>query len=418
MLLPLLALAVGTFIIFQALLSSFIEVTDETVGQIQPNNNIRQQMLEARNTLDDYVLSGEPAARRQLLEESRALDRAFKVFLGARFSHPQEEVAARSARDEWNLAKREILLFSRGRHRGMEPGARLSMDRIDLHLNRGTAKLREANEVDVKEIRGELLAAKAGRTRNLALIGTALLVGVMVAGAAGTITARSILRPLGVLGEGVQRLGSGQLSYRIPALGEDEVGRLAEAFNGMAQRLEIDQAALQELATHDGLTGLYNAREFYRRLGEEISRSARYGLSMGLLMIDIDRFKAVNDDFGHRAGDKVLVKVSGLIAGAIRPIDKVARYGGEEFVVILPQTAGADVLAAAERIRQTVAGETYPVGEDRTIKLTISVGAAAYPGDSRSEEELIRRSDEALYAAKRAGRNTVRRWQKGGEKAA
>jgi diguanylate cyclase (GGDEF)-like protein len=126
-------------------------------------------------------------------------------------------------------------------------------------------------------------------------------------------------------------------------------------------------------------------------------------------MVDLDHFKAVNDQHGHLGGDAILRQVGTLLAGTIRTIDVVARYGGEEFVLILPETAtdGAEVFA--ERLRETISGHQFDIGGDSNLHLTCSVGVATFPSTRvASTEDLFARADEALYRAKSGGRNQVR----------
>ena len=165
--------------------------------------------------------------------------------------------------------------------------------------------------------------------------------------------------------------------------------------------LEKANAELASLATTDGLTGLKNHRAFQERLAEEASRAARYGTSLSLVLLDVDRFKQYNDTYGHPAGDAVLMAVAHTLQREARDTDLVARYGGEEFVLILPQTDLEGASAFAERLRSTVESRSWPV---RAV--TASFGVAAL----RLEEggsELITRADEALYQSKAAGRNRV-----------
>jgi diguanylate cyclase (GGDEF)-like protein/PAS domain S-box-containing protein len=168
--------------------------------------------------------------------------------------------------------------------------------------------------------------------------------------------------------------------------------------------------ALKRLAIRDDLTGLYNRREMVHLLKEETSRADRHHRSVSLIMLDIDAFKKVNDTYGHLAGDKVLQQIARTIEDSVRSFDRVARYGGEEFAVILPETAGADALIVAERIRVRVASQLFPIshehGIDVQIPLTISSGFATITaGREKAMEDLIREADEGLYMAKHAGRN-------------
>lgn len=172
------------------------------------------------------------------------------------------------------------------------------------------------------------------------------------------------------------------------------------------ERLEA-RHKLEQMAITDGLTRLYNHRYFQLRLKEEIARAQRYGLPVGLLMIDIDHFKRVNDLHGHSAGSAVLTAIAELMRQKVRESEIVARYGGEEFSVILPLTAAREAAVAAKRLREAVATHRFEIAEDVFLRLTISVGVAAYPEHGKTPEELVSQADAALYAAKEAGRNRV-----------
>ena len=163
---------------------------------------------------------------------------------------------------------------------------------------------------------------------------------------------------------------------------------------------------IQRQATTDGLTGLANHKAFYEILERELWRSRRYGGTLSLIMIDVDNLKKINDVYGHRAGDRVIREISRRIKECIRQIDTAARYGGDEFAVILPNTSLADATVAAERMVDAVANSPI-IWEKKQVGLSISVGLGQY-GAEVSPEDVTSRSDQALYTAKQAGKNTVR----------
>lgn len=163
---------------------------------------------------------------------------------------------------------------------------------------------------------------------------------------------------------------------------------------------------IQRQAMTDGLTGLANHRRFYEILERELWRSRRYGGQISVIMIDIDNLKKINDAYGHRAGDKVIKEISKKIKLCIRQVDTAARYGGDEFAIILPKTPLSDALVAAERMVDAVAHSPITWRKEH-IELSISVGLGQYEADI-SPEEITSSSDQALYMAKQAGKNTVR----------
>jgi diguanylate cyclase (GGDEF)-like protein len=163
---------------------------------------------------------------------------------------------------------------------------------------------------------------------------------------------------------------------------------------------------IYRLVATDGLTGLSNRRAFEDALGREFSRSTRYGRAMSVLMIDVDHFKRVNDVHGHLAGDAALRQVGAALRGNIRRDDLAGRMGGEEFAVLLPEIEHADALRVAEKLRACIR-ERRIVYEGASIPLSVSVGVATRSERDKQPVDLLRRADEALYAAKRAGRDRV-----------
>ncbi|MDQ1695961.1 MAG: two-component system, cell cycle response regulator [Frankiaceae bacterium] len=163
----------------------------------------------------------------------------------------------------------------------------------------------------------------------------------------------------------------------------------------------------QRLSVTDGLTGLGNYRFFQTTLTREIERAVRFQRPLALLMLDLDLFKEVNDVHGHQVGNVVLVEVAERLRVEVREVDVVARYGGEEFVVVLPETAGEGAGLTADRICAAIRGRPFDVGEIR-LPVTISIGVAVFPAQGDGAATLIRAADEALYAAKAAGRDQWR----------
>lgn len=164
----------------------------------------------------------------------------------------------------------------------------------------------------------------------------------------------------------------------------------------------------QRLSITDGLTGLWNFRYFQMQFGKEIERATRFGRPLGLLMVDIDRFKDVNDTYGHQRGDTVLVELAQRVKAEIREVDTVARYGGEELVLILPETDLEGAIHVAQRICDAV--RHRPFGDSVTpdeppLPITVSVGVAVFPQHGSTPAGVLRAADDALYVAKRSGRD-------------
>lgn len=164
--------------------------------------------------------------------------------------------------------------------------------------------------------------------------------------------------------------------------------------------------AVHHLATRDALTELPNRRHFIEAVDREIARAVRHGRPLAICLVDVDRFKPVNDRFGHIAGDGVLRQLAGILRRFARSEDMAARIGGEEFAVLLPETDVAAARAFAERLREAVATDTFTL-DGESHRLTISIGIAGLADGREERSHLMKAADAALYRAKNEGRNRV-----------
>lgn len=265
----------------------------------------------------------------------------------------------------------------------------------------------------ISELSAESAFKQVRHFRDVSLLVIALL--LVLVSAAGYRLGLLIARPLDLLTKAAGEVAAGDLAVDLPeAPGGGEVGYLTDVFNHMVSRLregrrELDlihetlrkkNEELELLSTTDSLTGLDNHRELMRRLDNEEARCKRERRSFSVLVGDVDHFKQYNDAFGHPAGDEVLKAIAEIMRESARPVDCVARYGGEEFVVLMPDTGAVEALELAEHIRARVAAKKF-TGR----KMTLSIGVATFPEDADSAEGLISIADEALYQAKREGRD-------------
>jgi diguanylate cyclase (GGDEF)-like protein len=207
--------------------------------------------------------------------------------------------------------------------------------------------------------------------------------------------------------------GSGTAEDKVRGLDLGAIDFVTKPFDAFELRARVRAALrtkrLQDLliehAHVDPLTGLPNRRALMVRLQQEWARIQRHGGTLSLVMGDIDRFKKINDAYGHSIGDKVLQEVAQVLAGQCRQIDLPARYGGEEFAILVPDETAARAVRLAERCREGIENIRVPAGAE-IVRTTASFGVADATG-LPSADALIARADEALYAAKDAGRNTV-----------
>lgn len=161
---------------------------------------------------------------------------------------------------------------------------------------------------------------------------------------------------------------------------------------------------MKQLAYVDGLTGIHNRRFFEMRIVEELERAGRFQGRVSVIMVDIDHFKKMNDEFGHLLGDEMLRSVSSILKQQLRKVDMVCRYGGDEFAIVVPETTGESAVRVAEKLRRQIETHFFP-GVPRQV--TISCGVADYPAHGITRDEVVAAADSALYQAKQLGRNKV-----------
>jgi len=256
--------------------------------------------------------------------------------------------------------------------------------------------------VVVQEVEATTAFASVRELRNTVLL-IALAGALLVAAFAWALVVR-LIRPIEALVEGARAVSGGDYSHEVRVLSRDEFGYVCAVFNEMTRALRATHGQLEKMARTDELTGLFNRRHLDAALEAELARARRDGAPLGVLMLDLDHFKAFNDRFGHPEGDARLRAVAELLRGQLRPTDTVARYGGEEFTVLLPGSPQGESARIAERIRRRL-GELRS-GTANAVT-TGSFGLAEWPDDGETAKELIAAADAALYEAKRRGRDQI-----------
>ena len=231
-------------------------------------------------------------------------------------------------------------------------------------------------------------------------VAVGMLIGVALASAVVTLWLRARIVPVA---RAIERIAEGSTQAAIPAFEGGLGGRLASGLRALAATL----AETHDAATTDKLTGIANRPAILAALFSEVERAGRYDRPLAVAFADIDLFKAVNDTYGHEAGDVVLRGVAATLHANLRTADTLGRYGGEEFMVILPETDTVAAAALAEKLRQLVLGAKYPIEGHGTVSVTVSIGVAVGVGRTLRVEALVRDADAAMYSAKSLGRNQV-----------
>lgn len=233
-----------------------------------------------------------------------------------------------------------------------------------------------------------------------AALGGGMLVGLLATAAVVSLWLRARIVPVVQV---VERIADGDVDAAIPPFRGGLGGRMAAAVDSVARKL----AETHDAATTDRLTGIANRPAILATLFSEVERAERYDRPLAVAFVDIDMFKAVNDTYGHEAGDAVLRGVAATLRGNLRSADTVGRYGGEEFMVVLPETGPDAAATLAEKLRQLVMAAPFEVAGQGAIAVTVSIGVAIGVGRTLRVDALVRDADAAMYSAKALGRNQV-----------
>jgi len=196
------------------------------------------------------------------------------------------------------------------------------------------------------------------------------------------------------------------ISTKVPFNRPDKLPALIGFSTDVTELFNLKEE-FKKRANTDPLTNLYNRRFFTKQAGREYQRAKRYSLSMTLMSIDIDHFKSINDQYGHPAGDQVLIKVAKQLQENLRQTDILARIGGEEFSILLPETSSQSAMIFAERIRENQSKLTITGDWQGSITLSVSIGISSFLSSDVAFDDLFSRADKALYQAKNSGRNKV-----------
>lgn len=387
--------------------TAIVEAEDEILPAIRLQNLIGIAIMPP----NDYLATGDREEIVHFSEAAAVVDSAFDRLAKRSFDHPEEKGRVQEALGFW-LASRQTAstLLGVSEPVGNQEAARL-MALMDSQAMQATKSLGAIFSIAQEERKDELRRANNAYRRMTRWVVFLSAAGLFAGAVIVVLLDRHLSRPIRTLTEGAVRIGGGNLDHRIEVGTGDELEVLAEEFNRMAVILHEDQETLKHLAMHDGMTGLLNHREFHRRLNEEFSRAQRHQRPLTLMMIDVDHFKKFNDTHGHPQGDMLLKLISEAIKESVRQSDIVARYGGEEFAVLVVETALPEATALGWRIQKRI----HDLGSEMVrlitdadgAPVTVSVGAASYPNDAATAEDLVQSADQMLYMAKKKGRNQV-----------
>lgn len=407
------AILIGTVNIFfsRRVVFVFEETLKRGREEILPSLELQRSIQAAIIPPNDYLVTGSRKEQIRFAGMAAEIDAAFERMSRVDPRHSAERELLQETLGYWIVTRHTAETLLALPDPKSNPMAARLMARMDYLGSRTTGALGNVFAVSQQEWEGEL--ANATRVYDRLWQGTLLITTTGLGIGIGLLVwlTKRLIEPIVRFSEGARRLADGELGHRFEIATGDELEMLAADFNRMAIALQENHAALKHLASHDGLTGLINHREFYLRLKEGFARSQRYERPMTLLMIDLDHFKKFNDAYGHPKGDLLLKMVSEAIKESVRESDIVARYGGEEFAVLLPETAFREGFTLAERIRAKISGSGQEMvraitGKEKST-VTASIGIASFPVDATTADRLVYVADKALYAGKNAGRNRI-----------
>ncbi len=405
MLLPLIILAAAGYYIYLNTVDSFDAVLDDVFLQVLPTGELREKLYQVSLPVTNHLISSSQEERNKYEILKQQLDTLYTDLLDIiddNASIADKKILSRSY-EEWQAAAvhaDELIFF---RQQLTEQQVTGLFNQFDEHLGMSIDRIvifQQNTNQDIINKRNKVARhLKNVQFLSIVSILAAFLVAVLIA----YFFIRNVVAPLQVIETGAEKFGAGDFHHRLAIDSGNELGKLARTFNDMADKLE-------EIATRDSLTGLLNKKEIVRILEAELERARRHAASVSIMMLDLDYFKAINDTYGHPAGDVVLVTAARLIEKHVRGIDYVGRYGGEEILIVLPATTEVESVEIAERIRRSLASTPITVADTQRINLTASIGIAIFPADGEAQRTLLSHADQALYQAKGAGRNQVIRY--------
>lgn len=408
MLVPFLLLAGGALVSFEGAIDSFEKQENVGLEELFPLARIEGLLLDISGVINVESFVSKTVSVTEFEKTAADINYNFKIILTRPSQLPERNESIYRIQEEWNQLEELGLEIVESSIQASKANKSTKISKFQIKLQKILQNVQELNyRLIAFQNTENLRQAQLVRERVRLLVAIIFLLALTIAVICAYALSRSILVPLYQLQEGVKHLADGNFKYRIKLKTQDEFSRLANTFNAMAGSLEQSQTDLERLATLDGLTEVYNRREFNRWLSVEFERSRRDEHPVSLIMVDLDHFKQLNDTYGHQAGDAALCCVAQLLRKEVRPGDIVSRYGGEEFAIILPKSSAEDSVAVAHRIRREIAIQPIRISSEDRIHLTASLGLATFPSDVKSEESLLRKADQALFQAKKLGRNRV-----------
>jgi diguanylate cyclase (GGDEF)-like protein len=402
-LLPLVALSVVSVAVLNEQEAAFSESVEESVTTLLPLSTLEHYLQRALvDELEEQTGQSSP----NFAALSDVID---KTFAGIETVDRGSGIASEvdEAQQAWASARPSVRRLIEQVRRLPQGQADAADDvRARIELQAAIDDVAKARRQLTAVVKGRYLRAIAERHRQLRWLVAGWAVTLFAAALLVTAFVRSLLRPIHELGRAARSMGEGVPGVRAPVAGNDELTVLAERFNEMAAYWEASRQSLLTEAAQDPLTGVLNRRGVLAALETDLAAHAREQAPLSLFMIDLDRFKAINDQFGHSAGDRALVWVVARLREMLREGDRLGRYGGDEFLAVLPRTT----LAQAQDIARRIEASLNEAAARESARPGASIGIGAAPDHGWDAASLIEAADRMLYARKGQRRtDTTRR---------
>ncbi|SEN17372.1 diguanylate cyclase (GGDEF) domain-containing protein [Luteibacter sp. UNCMF331Sha3.1] len=396
LLLPLGALSIVSTLVLNDQETQFRESVEESISTLLPLTTLEHYLQRA---LVDEMQAESHESVPNFAALTDSIDKSFAaVELGAAGTDLTLQPVT-EAQQAWTTARPSVQrLVEQVRSLGRTNDAGTAMARSELEL--AIADITKARVQLAGAVKARYHRAVEERHRQLRWLVAAWAGTLLVSIALLFVFLRSLLHPVRELGAAARKLGEGESGVRVPVHGDDELTALAERFNEMAAYWEASRSSMLNEASKDALTGTLNRRGVLTALESALAAHHREQGPVALFLIDLDHFKAINDHFGHGAGDRALVWVSERMRQMLREHDRLGRYGGDEFLVVLPGTS----LEQATNIAQRMARVVGDASLRESAHPAITIGVAAAPDDGSDATSLIEAADRRLYRSKESKR--------------
>ncbi|MES0371569.1 MAG: diguanylate cyclase, partial [Mariprofundaceae bacterium] len=382
-------------------------IVETALTDIHVTMSLRLALNRSAMPVNDYIIRAAPEEKVDYITLRDEVDRQFKSFTSVLESRPELRETLDKTLIAWKRAKELASSIMQIPNPIGDPAAAEKMEAFDAQIDHGTNLLSGLYDDIYQDTLKSHDKLHEIESRSTILVTLLSFIGLIVGIVGSFQLARLFFPPLENIVDGVRLFGSGRLDHRIGHDMPVELEELKYGINDMAGRLDDIYSELKKSSHRDSLTGCHNRRKMDEDVIAAFSQAQRGNENLSILMLDLDRFKEINDTYGHAAGDAVLLSAAEIMRSQLRKYERLYRYGGEEFVIVLPSTNAKEASVLAERIRMSLGSKKMDVGSNSPISVTVSIGIADNSNKEHGINDLFDLADKALYAAKEGGRDRV-----------